>query len=169
VQKYGSLKHRALVDSTAVNVAKLEKFFGANVKGLVAVTSTLCLLFLFESRPCVNQKKDKYEYVIAESRFDKNLFYTMEGHVKGGTLEKLIEKLAHHNNFGNTRKQQKKKKKKRQDDLMTLGRGRIFQGILGLVPNVHNPRQTCRSPRGAIQSSYSCMFSFQFLFYFINL
>lgn len=42
------------------------------------------------------QRVDKYAYVIAEAQFDRGLFFTMEGHVKGGTLVKLVERLTHH-------------------------------------------------------------------------
>jgi len=39
-------------------------------------------------------------HLIEDDRFQRELFFTMEGTVKGGTLEKLVERLTHHSKFG---------------------------------------------------------------------
>ena len=74
-----SVSHEPRPDNAPLAVSrsdKLEKFFGAS--------------------PPKPKKVDPLAHLIQEQKFDRSLVFSMEGHVKGGTISKLVSYLTHH-------------------------------------------------------------------------
>ena len=71
---------RSRIGSGQGDQEKLAKFFGV--------------------KPPLPKKAGPLDHLIEDDSFSRDIFYTMEGQIKGGTLEKLVERLTHHSISG---------------------------------------------------------------------